>query len=258
MKRLSAVAVLLILASTFSVAADEPKEPVNWCNEKTEWEMSVKFATERVSNGCKSCGKAVFPHLGLGYKILEDVKLSVALDAIAALEENYGRMAPCLGILYAMAEVYTIDAGYTHYFYTSASGDRQKHSNEIYGGIGIDIYLSPSLYAFYDFNNEDFSLEAKVVYEIDLGERLGQGLGMEIDGKIGYETAKKCSGQCIEGEKRNFFFYGAGVDLVYTINDKAKAKAGVAWEGNSAETHSWVNNAHRNFIWVSASVECLF
>jgi hypothetical protein len=258
MKRLSVIAILLMLSSASVVAVDEPKDPENWCNEEPKWEMGVKFATERVSNGCKSCGKAVFPHLGLGYKILENMKLSIALDAIAALEENYGRVAPRLGILYTAAEVYTIDTGYTHYFYTSASGNGQKHSNEVYGGVGMDIFLSPSIYAFYDFNNEDFALETKVVHEIDLGERLRQGLSVEVGGKVGYETAKKCSGKCIEGEKRSFFFYGAGVDLMYTINDRAKAKVGVAWEGNSAETHSWVNNAHKNFMWVNTSVECSF
>ncbi|MDR2432153.1 MAG: hypothetical protein LBD34_00125 [Puniceicoccales bacterium] len=258
MTRLLATVILLVLVSISGVEAHEPKEPVNWCNENLEWEMGVKFATERISNGCKSCGKAVFPHLGLGYKILEDVKLSVAVDTIAALKEKYGRVAPCVGILYTMMDVFTIDTGYTHYFYSSASGDGQKHSNEIYGGIGVNIFLSPSLYAFYDFNNEDFSLKAKVVYEIDLKERLMQGLGVEVSGEIGYETAKKYNGQCIEGEKRNFFFYGAGVDLTYTINEKAKARIGVAWEGNSAKTHTWVNDAHKNFIWMSASVECLF
>ncbi|MDR2629203.1 MAG: hypothetical protein LBC30_04410 [Puniceicoccales bacterium] len=258
MTRLSAVIILLVLASISGMEAGESKEPINWCNEKLEWEMGVKYATERVSNGCKSCGKAVFPHLGLGYKILEDVKLFVAMDTIAALKEKYARVAPCLGILYTMADAFTIDTGYTHYFYTFASGDGQKHSNEIYGGIGVNIFLSPSLYAFYDFDNKDFSLKGKVVYEIDLGERLMQGLGVEVSGDVGYETAKKSNGQWIEGEQRDFFFYGAGVDLVYTINKEAKAKIGGAWGGNSAKTHTWVNDTHRNFIWINASVECSF
>ncbi|MDR2776695.1 MAG: hypothetical protein LBB17_01450 [Puniceicoccales bacterium] len=258
MARLFAIIILLVLTSTSSMEAGEPKEPVNWCNEKLEWEMGVKFATERVSNGCKSCGKAVLPCLGVGYKILDDVKLSVAVDTIAALKEKYGRVAPCLGILYTVTDVFTIDTGYTRYFYTFASGDEQKYSNEIYGGIGVNIFLSPSLHAFYDFDNEDFSLKAKVMYEIDLGKRLMQGLGIEVSGDVGYETAKKSNGQWIEGEKRDFFFYGAGVDLAYTINKKAKAKVGGAWEGNSAKTHTWVNDVHRNFIWINASVECSF
>ncbi|MDR1173780.1 MAG: hypothetical protein LBK24_03235 [Puniceicoccales bacterium] len=257
MKKLLAVVILLMLASISSVADDEQTEPVNW-SEKLACEMGVKFATEHVSHGCKSCGKAVLPHLGLGYKILENVKLSVSVDTIAALKENYSRIEPCLGILYTVKDVFAIDAGYTHYFYTSASGDGQKHSNEIYCGISADVFLSPSLYTFYDFNNEDFSLQVKVVHEIDLRESLMRGLGVEISGEGGYETAKKCNGKCIEGEKRNFFFYGAGVDLAYTIHDRAKAKIGVAWKGNSAEVHTWVNGAHKDFIWMRASVECSF
>ncbi|MDR1433065.1 MAG: hypothetical protein LBI61_01840 [Puniceicoccales bacterium] len=227
-------------------------------NSDFEFGTNVKFITERVSHGVRSCGKAVVPSVALGYKISDDLKVSLSADVIAALVDKYSRVAPCLGVTYYATDIFTLDAGYTHYIYASAVGDAQKNSNEIYAGATVNILLSPALYTFYDFDGEDFSIDASVSHSFDMSERIIDGLSFDVGASIGYENVGKLDGKRIEGQKRDFIYYGVSGDIVCAINANAKAKIGVSYGGNSAKLNSWVNGPHRNFVWVTASLGCSF
>jgi hypothetical protein len=247
-KKLFAIAAVCLISLGANVAT---------ADQAFEFGTGIKFVSERVAHGCKCCGKAVYPSVVLGYRVSDDLKLSFSLDAIAALEEKYGRMSPCIGVSHNIGDILTVDGGYTLYFYLTS--DSQKHSNEIYGGVTANVFLSPSIYAFYDFNNEDFSVETKILHKFDLSDRTVPGMGVELGAQIGYERAEKCSGKHIaDGERKYFFYCGVGADLTYDISDNAKAKVGVAYEGNSAQKKSWATGSDRNFVWVRASADCSF
>ncbi|MDR1595631.1 MAG: hypothetical protein LBR91_01750 [Puniceicoccales bacterium] len=252
MKKSSVILVFLIGVLTFRVAS------MGATGGDFELVVGTKFATERVAHGCKICGRVIVPSVTVGYKASDELKVFLSTDVIAALEQKYGRVSPCIGFTYEATDMLTLEAGYTRYFYLS--GDKQKHSNEIYGGVTANVLLSPAVYSFYDFNNEDFSIETKVSHKFDLGDIVAPGVGVRIGAKVGYERARKCSGECIaDHEKRDFFYYGATADIVYDINSNATARVGVAYEGNSANKNSWVNSGTtKNFTWMNASIDCSF
>ncbi|MDR1413582.1 MAG: hypothetical protein LBI56_01420 [Puniceicoccales bacterium] len=220
-------------------------------------DTNVAVKTERVSHGCRSCSEAFFAAAQVGYKVRESVKLSAGTEAIVSFDGKYSRVSPCVSFTWDMTEMFTLDSGYTHYFYTSARDGGQKGSNEIYAGIAANVLLKPAFYTFYDFDNQDFSAEVSVGHKFDLQQCL-RGLELEVSAKIGVEAVKKAGGVAIEGEKKDFFYYGTGAGLVYAFNDNARVKVGISYEGNSAKKNSWVNGSHRDFLWGSASINCSF
>ncbi|MDR1401832.1 MAG: hypothetical protein LBI81_02645 [Puniceicoccales bacterium] len=219
---------------------------------------NMQFKTARVSHGCKASNGIYVAEAKIGYKIRENLKFNLGGDAMAALSGKYSRVAPGIGLSWDVTESVVLDAGYTHYFYTSAHGDEQKNSNEIYGGIRRNMWLRPAVYYFYDFDNRDISWEFSIGHEFDLERRLLPGLTLNVSAKVGFEQAEKSGGKRIENGKKYFFYYGTGADLVYAFGNNAKAKLGVAYEGNSAAKNSWVNAKRRDFVWGSASISCSF
>ncbi|MDR1591239.1 MAG: hypothetical protein LBR92_04590, partial [Puniceicoccales bacterium] len=108
------------------------------------------------------------------------------------------------------------------------------------------------------------------------------GLSFDIGGKVGYTYIKKPYGidrntqvsflvvdltngsvAHTEGnlfDKRSWFYTGATADLVYSLNENAKARAGVAFSYNNAKKSSWVNekNQQKHNVWFSSAIEFSF
>jgi hypothetical protein len=154
----------------------------------------------------------------------------------------------------------------------------KKQSHEIYAGIMADVLLSPSLYFYYDFTQEKANVDGAVHYAFDLGSCGVTGFAIDFGGKIGYTRAKKPYGikhdtkvvffdiatQNVEYKdvfaKTCWFYAGANADLVYSLNENAKARAGVAFSYNNAKKDSWINarNHKKHNVWFSSAVEFSF
>ncbi|MDR1112855.1 MAG: hypothetical protein LBL18_03750 [Bacteroidales bacterium] len=231
-------------------------------------ETSVQFQSEYVFRGRSEFHKAWTPQIKVGYPVCDEGNIYVGVDtAISMVGTSFNQVAPYVGVLWDVTELFTVDAGYKHRFHTSLPSKSKmdkEHSNEIHGGVIFDVLLEPSVYCFYDFDRKEFAAEFCARYNFDLSQYAFSGLEVNLGAKVGFDQANKPYGLPYDSSfgKKGYCYYGVNADLIYELNSNARAKVGVAYEGNSAEQKSWVNDsikpAHRNNIWVNASVDCSF
>jgi opacity protein-like surface antigen len=165
----------------------------------------------------------------------------------------------------------------------SAQGLKVKRrGHEIYAGVMVDVLLSPSLYFSYDFTQKKANIEGAINYTFDLGSVGANGFAIDLGTKIGYSRVKRPYGvdratQVAfpkfddEGDitgveagdlfaKKGWGYIGANADLVYSLNEHTKARAGVGLSFNNAKKDSWINdfNSKRHNVWFSSAVEFSF
>ena len=213
-------------------------------------------------------------------------------DALRDDWRYFSRISPYIGVEYKFNDMFALDVGYQHSFYTKKLSKEYKNiwkdfygkepkrdTNEIYVGALIDyaindsIKLDPSLYATYGFENKEINVEGRVSCNFDLSDKLAPGVGINVGAKFGFDHAKKFwktkirrydiipNVLVIDLGKKSYWYYGANADLVYSFNEKVRAKAGVEYVGNSAKKKSWVNllgDAHKNMVWFNAGLDCAF
>ncbi|MDR0740282.1 MAG: hypothetical protein LBF34_01065 [Puniceicoccales bacterium] len=211
-----------------------------------------------------------------------DFSMSVAQMVIArAREENVQINPDNIGRLssYAIENLKGFEVAYTL--------EGKKRFHEIYAGIMADVLLNPALYFAYDFTQRKANIDGTVHYTFDLSSCGVTGFAIDLGGKVGYTRVKKPYGIAHdtkvsfldmrgliateaevniphrEGnlfEKTSWFYAGVNADLVYSLNENAKARAGVAFSFNSAKKDSWINekNHKKRNVWFSSAVEFTF
>ncbi len=81
-----------------------------------------------------------------------------------------------------LTDLIAMDVGVTYYHYPE-SGDLFDTkggfagSYEVFGGLAFDTMLSPSVYAYYDFNFDAFTLEGGVSHSFPLSEKVSLDVG---------------------------------------------------------------------------------
>ncbi|GGD13967.1 TorF family putative porin [Aquisalinus flavus] len=78
-----------------------------------------------------------------------------------------------VGYGFALSETISADVGVTAYTYS----DDVDTTTEVYGGLSFDAPLAPSVYAYYDFDLEIFTLEGSGGYSWPLAEATSLDLG---------------------------------------------------------------------------------
>ncbi|MDR0742108.1 MAG: hypothetical protein LBE98_01435 [Puniceicoccales bacterium] len=246
-------------------------------------ETSVQFQTERVFRGRNEFHKALTPQVKVGYPVCDGGNVYGGVDSALELKgmSVLNQVSPYLGILWDVTELFTVDGGYKHRFHTAMPKEGrdlngniirpERSSNEIYAGVIADVLLEPSLYCFYDIDRKEIAVEGRVRYNFDLSQYAFSGLGVNLGAKIGFDQADKPYGVAYKKENpgtgdKSYCYYGVNADLIYELNNNARAKLGVAFEGNSAKKVSWVNGndedsqvaGNKNNLWLNASVDCAF
>ncbi|MDR2628591.1 MAG: hypothetical protein LBC30_01190 [Puniceicoccales bacterium] len=237
-------------------------------------ETNVQFQSERVFRGRNEFHQAWSPQVKVGHPVCDEGNVYVGIDT--ALHTKGGsalnQWSACLGVLWDVAELFTVDGGYRHRSHTSLpeeAPEKRRHSHEIHGGIIVDVLLEPSLYCFYDFTREELAIEGRIKYNFDLSQYAFSGLGVNLGAKVGFDQAGRPYGLTYDNSmgKKSYSYYGVNADLIYELNNNARVKIGIAYEGNSAEQSSWTNGSvldsvaapsHRNNLWANASVDCSF
>jgi hypothetical protein len=249
-------------------------------------DTSVKFQTDYAYRGRKELGKVFIPSVEIGYPAFEGGTIYTGADAVLGIGSvTFGnRISPYFGVTYDVTDMFRVDVGYVHNFHTSL-GPRhvvffkdideyrltesmvKRNTSEFYAGVIAEVLLTPSLYVSYDAGRREISLEGEVGYTFDLSQYSIQGLGIDLGAKLGFDSARRPYGMDYDSDihgKKGYLYYGVSADLVYGVNSNAKAKVGVAYEGNSAKKKSWVyhsddiNGQHKNVVWFNASVDCSF
>jgi opacity protein-like surface antigen len=237
-------------------------------------DTGVQFQTEYVYRGHNELHKTFTPKIKVGYQVNDETNVYSGIGSALSIDRvnSLSQVSPYLGVSYAVTDQYMVDAGFKYHFYTSMLKEvAKRNSSEIYGGVIADILLEPSLYCFYDFDRREFAIEGRAGYFFDLSDTFS-GLGLHLGAKLGFDQANKpyalkLKEEDVEGfGKKRYCYYGINADLLYELNSNAKAKIGIAYEGNSAKKDSWVNGCidhesfpgHKNSFWFNASVDCSF
>lgn len=158
------------------------------------------------------------------------------------------------GYAFPVADMLTLDVGFTYYWYPDSApgGGLARQWREIYIGATVDVILSPALYFFYDFDQQQTVLEGSIGYDFDLGDLIGaNGLSLDLGAYYGWLAADRYFG--VTGDKNGYMYGGATADLVYAFSENVGASVGVRWAANN--DGSVMNQGGRqNNIWFGASV----
>lgn len=168
---------LLLVSATlgFTVIAATPA-----CAEELGVSISIDYATEYVFRGT-SLGTDVFQPgievaVGDFYAgVWGSTGIGDSSDSTADEIDYYA------GYGFALPGPVSGDIGATIYHYpeTGSAFDFGDSSTfEVYGGLSFDTVLAPSVYAYYDFNLENFTAEGTIGHSIPVGERTSLDLGL--------------------------------------------------------------------------------
>ena len=143
--------------------------------------VSVDYVTEYVFRGTTLAGNAFQPGAEIAFgDFTAGVWASIASgeESNAFADEidfyaNYG---------FALSENISADVGATLYHYPQSGGVLDIGANdastlEIFGGLGFDAPLAPSITAYYDFTLKTFTLTGGAEHSFPLGEKTSFDIG---------------------------------------------------------------------------------
>jgi uncharacterized protein (TIGR02001 family) len=178
------------------------------------------------------------------------------------------------GYAYPVTDMFVLDAGFTYYWFSSNnarpanafgpsfSSGPARQNREIYVGATADVIMSPAVYFYYDFDQNQTVIEGSVGYSFDLGEYAGiGGLAIDLGAYYGWLNAKRAYGMTGAGVDNGYMYGGATVDFVYSISQNVSASVGARWSANN-DGKTAVNagglpinqGARENNIWFGASI----
>lgn len=126
------------------------------------------------------------------------------------------------GYGFAATEMISIDVGVTYYTYPNSEDFENGGTVEAYLGAAFDAMLEPSVYVYYDFDLEVFTIEGGLGHSVELSEAWSLGLG----GSVGF-----ASGDDIE----DYTYYLATADFSYALTETASVGIGVRWSGSTED-----------------------
>lgn len=223
------------------------------------------------SNNEKAGRNEVAPYVGFSYDITDMFTLDLGY---ICHHYTAGKRNPLEGVNYSLTSGGTV---------VTDPYLNKKNTHEIYAGVMADVLLTPSLYFSYDATQKKANIEGAISYTYDLGSFGANGFAVDLGAHAGYSRVKKPYGAAdvstviyvdtttlgtydvaadlFEGHKKGYFYVGGNADLVYSLNENTKARAGVAVSYNNAKKASWINNLvneKKANVWFSSAVEFSF
>ncbi len=125
------------------------------------------------------------------------------------------------GYAHRLNDKLTLDVGGTFYLYPEGP---DTHTTEFYLGLSADTVLAPKVYAYYDIDLDAFAFEGAVSKSFPINENLA----FEVSAAYGWVKPESEDNV----DRISYFYYTAGADFVYTINDTYKASFGGRLGGN--------------------------
>lgn len=187
---------------------------------------SIDYVSEYVFRGVSFARGAVQP----GIEISKDgftagVWTSVALgEASSAAGDEIDVYA---GYGWSVNDVISADVGATIYHFPDVPGSLVDFGDastlEVYGGLSFDTPLAPSLYGYYDFDLEAFTVEGGVSHSLAVSDSISLDLGLTA----GLVTA----------DGGGDYEYGtASVSYSYGFTDTVSAYIGANYSLSSEDT----------------------
>ena len=125
------------------------------------------------------------------------------------------------GLNFDVAEGILMDVGGTIYYYPESG--QNSETFELFTGFTFDTDLSPSVYFYWDFDLEAFTVEGSA------------GHSFEVDSKNSIDVAAFLGN--VDGKGFSYTYYGASADLVHNLSDNSAASIGIrVTDGSSTLT----------------------
>ena len=174
---------------------------------------AIDFETEYIFRGLQLADESIMPSIDFAY---DSFYFGIwSAQPITKNQDNeidfYG------GVGFDLSEGVSVDFGATLYYYPETPGDNE--TIEIYGGFSFDVPVAPSVYLYYDFDLDTFTLEGSVGHSVPLNEDASFDLGAHV----GWVNPKG-------GDSA--IYYGATADISYAFSENASGSIGVRASGN--------------------------
>ncbi|MDR2677062.1 MAG: hypothetical protein LBB26_00650 [Puniceicoccales bacterium] len=186
-------------------------------------------------------------------------------------------VSPYVGYTFGVGELGKADVGYTAHVYTNLRNYNppvgvgvRRNTNEVYGGVRLDVLFDPRIYAFYDFEREELAFVGGGSYSWDLSPLGLANISLEAKATLGYDYTKRpyggkffaVSAPAFNDDSKDYFYYCFEGVVAYRYNDNVIFKGRASCSGNSASEGSWTNaifgGKHKNCVWLGGSVEVRF
>ena len=216
---------------------------------------TVDYASEYVFRGVSYQRGAAQPGIEAskdGFTLGVWSSLAMGETSAASIDEIdiYG------GYAWDLSDTISADVGFTLYHFPDTPGSLFDFGGastfETYAGLSFDVDLSPSIYGYYDFDLEAFTLIGSVEHSIDLAPKTSLELGaaaglISADGGGDYE-------------------YGLGSAAIsYAVNDAVSAYIGANYSLSSEDSLRFkvdgLGNGFTksdNLLWFNAGVSTSF
>lgn len=245
-------------------------------------DLYVGVDSTLATNRKKGQSNEVSPYVGFSYDITDMFTLDVGYQfsrKTSVKDDNKVLLEKAAAGLAASAGQPVSD----EHRKQASKGLPKANFHKIYVGVMADIMMKPSIYFEYDTTQKKANVEGAVDYMFDLVNFGAGGLGVDVGAKIGFSHCKDPNGvkrgvwDVLEKShqntkkanpdykgwidcKKSWFYAGANADLVYSLNENAKARAGVAFTFNSAKKDDYKNSMNRSKhnVWFSSAMEFSF
>jgi len=230
MKKLTVMLSLAALGASAMQAQEELSVTTTFA-----WESSYVF------RGAQLAEETFMPGLDLAY----GAWYGGIWAAMPADDDDANEVDFYTGYGFAISDTASADIGITYYSYPSSSDeflDGDVNTTEIYAGLSFEVPFSPSIYVYYDFDLENFTVEGSGGYSWEVSEAAAVDLSLYL-GHVSVDTGD------------DYTYYGAGLSYGYTFNDSVGGSIYANWAGASEDL---MYDGDDNEVWFGFSVTAGF
>ncbi len=195
------IALAALVAGVSASAAEGISNPLSVSLDST-------FVNTYVFRGLETAGASFQPSIEANYRdFYAGVWYSDDFAGQVASETDL-----YAGYNFALTEIFSADVGLTRYLYERQLGD----STEAFVGLKANLLLSPSLYSYYDLDNESTTYIASIGHSVPLAKL---GLQVDLSALVGY--VQRTNGFA------DYTYWGLGAAIPYQLSETAKLTAAV-------------------------------
>jgi uncharacterized protein (TIGR02001 family) len=199
----------LVLAAIAATASTQAQEAT-----ALSVTADITYVSDYVFRGAKLAGASIQPSFEAAYgDFYAGVWHSNAIsdgsaDFIGSETDLYA------GYGFAVTDIIKLDVGATRYIYSARESLNQDDTTEAYIGASFDVLLNPSVYYYYDFDLETYTVEGSIGHSIPVD---AINASLDLSAKVGVVAAP--------GEDRTYYSVGAAIP--YKLSETATLTVGV-------------------------------
>lgn len=180
---------------------------------------SFGYESEYVFRGVQLADAIITPAIDVAYgDFYAGVWFAAPIENadLAGVSDN--EMDLYVGYSTALSDLLTVDFGATRYAYGDVATKFLSNGNTLegYAGISADVFLSPSVYVYYDIDLKSFCVELSGGYSYELSDKFSADFGASV----GYVDVDSSD---------DYYYGGLTADLSYAINDASSMGFGVRY-----------------------------